>query len=96
MTDPEDDKHMDFAARAFECRGRAEVHRLRAEMVDDQRTKAIHANAAASYDRLAIELDMTAKAVADIDRTTARVRARISALGKSQSAAGGRPEPARD
>jgi hypothetical protein len=94
MTNPEDDKRVDFSARAFEHKGRAEAHRLQAEMTDDPTTKKIHTDAASTYDGMALELDKTAKRIADIDRTTARARAKISALPKYQLPPDATPEPA--
>jgi hypothetical protein len=53
-------------------------------MANDPNTKAIHADAAAAYDSLALEIDKTAKRIADIDRTTTKARAKNSVLPKSQ------------
>jgi hypothetical protein len=83
MTNPDDDKRVDFAARAFEHKGRAEGRRLQAEMTDDPAMKAIHTDAALTYENMAMELDKTAKRIAEIDRATARARARISANPQS-------------
>ncbi len=94
MTKPADDKRVDFAARAFGHKGRAEAHRLKAEMTSDQMLKGIHTAAAATYEDMAIELDKTARRVADIDRATARVRTTILALSKSQLSPEATTEPA--
>jgi hypothetical protein len=96
MTNPDDDKRDDFVARDFEHKGRAEAHRLQAEMTGDPAMKAIHTTAAATYEDMAREIDKTAKRIADIDRATARVRTRISARPKSQLSQDSKPEPASD
>ena len=98
MTNADEDKRVDFAARAFEHKGRAEAHRLRAEMVDDPTTKAIHTNAAASYDRMAVELDSTNHFVLGVqwhpERTyTASSLSRAIFAGFGHAAGAWRPRP---
>jgi hypothetical protein len=84
MTDPRDDKRFDFATRAFEQKGRAEAHRLQAELATDPAMKALHTGAAATYEAIANDIDRTAKRIADIDRATARVRTRIQQQTQAQ------------
>jgi hypothetical protein len=93
MTNPEDDKRIDFGARAFEHKGRAEARRLQAETTADPAMKAIHTDAAGTYEDMALELDKTAKRITEIDRATARVRARISANRKPPLPTDSTPEP---
>jgi hypothetical protein len=88
MTDPRDDKRFDFATRAFEQKGRAETHRLQAELATDPAMKALHTGAAAAYEAIANEIDRTAERIADIDRATARVRTRIAQRTKAPSSSG--------
>jgi hypothetical protein len=80
MTDPQDNKRFDFATRGFEQKGRAEAHRLPAELATDPAMTALHTGAAATYEAIANDIDGTAKRIADIDRATARVRTRIQQL----------------
>jgi hypothetical protein len=84
MTIPQDDRRVNFAARASEHKGRAQARRYQAEMTADPALKAIHTDAAGIHEDIALDLDKTAKRIVEIDSATTRVRAMISAHPKSR------------